>query len=59
MKKYCVMCDGIQQVFDSQEEATDWATDQGGNWELFDEDTGYCLESSEDIEIFEKLEPFF
>jgi len=59
MKKYCVMCDGTKQSFDSQEEATVWATAYGGKWELFDEDTGYCLQSAEDLEIFEKLEPFF
>tara|TARA_R110002073_G_scaffold322118_1_gene498601 strand:- start:254 stop:433 length:180 start_codon:yes stop_codon:yes gene_type:complete len=59
MKKYCVVCNGIEKDFDSEEAAMGWATEQGESWELFDENTGYCLESSEDIEIFEKLEPFF
>jgi hypothetical protein len=59
MKKYCVVRDGIQESFDSQKEATAWATEHGGKWELFDEDTGYCLQSAEDLEIFKKLEPFF
>ena len=59
MKKYCVVCNGVERGFDSEEEAMDWAKEQPEPWELFDENTGYCLESSEDIEIFEKLEPFF
>ena len=59
MKKYCVVCNGTERDFDSEQEAMEWATEQSESWELFDENTGYCLESSEDIEIFEKLEPFF
>jgi len=59
MKKYCVVCNGVEKGFDSEEEAMGWAADLNQPWELFDDRTGYCLESSEDIEIFEKLEPFF
>jgi hypothetical protein len=59
MKKYCVVCNGAEQGFDSEKEAMDWAKDQPEPWELYDEETGHCLESSEDIEILEKLEPFF
>jgi len=59
MKKYCVVCNGTERGFDSEKEAMGWATEQGHPWELFDDDTGYCLESSEDLEILEKLEPFF
>ena len=55
---YCVVCAGEERSFDSEDEAMEWATDQSQPWEVFDDRTGYCVQSSEDLEIFEKLEPF-
>ena len=30
MKKYCVVCNGVEKDFDSEEAAMGWATEQGG-----------------------------